>query len=109
MIRFAASLITGLVLNVSFVETAAAQSRPDTTRMSCAAARALVTRHGAIVLGTGRSLYDRNAPSLFDRYVVSRAYCMSTEVIEPAFVPTADNRQCFIGYTCLEPRGHDID
>jgi hypothetical protein len=70
--------------------------------MSCAAARALVTARGAIVLGTGSSLYDRNAPPLYDRYVVSRAYCSSTQVVEPAFVPTTDNRQCFIGYTCRE-------
>ena len=104
VIRFAASFITALALNAGVAEIAAAQSRPDTTRMSCAAARALVTRQGAIVLGTGHSLYDHNAPSLFDRYVVSRAYCMSTQVTEPAFVPTADNRQCFIGYTCRNPR-----
>ena len=100
--RFAASVIAALSLHASAADTAAAQSRPDTTRMSCAAARALVTARGAIVLGTGSSLYDRNAPALYDRYVVSRAYCSSTQVIEPAFVPTADNRQCFIGYTCRQ-------
>jgi hypothetical protein len=94
-IRFAAGFIAGLALNAAAAWTAAAQPRPDTTRMSCASARALVLRHGAIVLGSG--------PSIFDRYVSSRAYCMSTEVIEPAFVPAADNRQCFIGYTCREP------
>jgi hypothetical protein len=104
MIRFAASLITALALNAGVVEIAAAQSRPDTTRMSCAAARVLVMREGAIVLGTGHSLYDRNAPPLFDRYVNSQAYCKRDEVTEPAFVPTADNPQCFIGYTCRQPR-----
>jgi hypothetical protein len=104
IIRFAASFITALALNASVAQTAAAQARPDTTRMSCAAARALVMRHGAIVLGTGSSLYDRNAPPLYDRYVVSRAHCSSTQVLEPAFVPTADNRQCFIGYTCRQRR-----
>ena len=104
IIQFTASFIIALALNASLAQTAAAQSRPDTTRMNCPAARALVMRQGAIVLGTGHSLYDRNAPSLFDRYVVSRAYCMSTQVTEPAFVPTSDNRQCFIGYTCRNPR-----
>ena len=78
----------------SMAEPAVAQSRPDTTRMTCAAARALVVRYGGIVLGTG--------PSLFDRYVNTRAYCTSTELTEPAFVPTADNSQCFVGYTCRE-------
>jgi hypothetical protein len=104
VIRFAASFVTVLALNASVADTAAAQSRPDTTRMSCAAARALVMREGAIVLGTGHSLYDRNAPPLFDRYVNSQAYCKRDEVTEPAFVPTTDNRQCFIGYTCRQPR-----
>ena len=100
IMRFAASIITAMALTASVVGTAAAQSRPDTTRLSCAAARALVTRQGAIVLGTGHSLYDSNAPPLFNRYVNSQAYCSSTQVTEPAFVPTADNGQCFIGYTC---------
>jgi hypothetical protein len=108
MIRFAASFIIGLVLNANVAQITAAQSRPDTTRMSCAAARALVMRQGAIVLGTGRSLYDRNAPPLFDRYVNSQAYCKRDEVTEPAFVPTADNPQCFLGYTCRQPR-YDIN
>jgi hypothetical protein len=73
-------------LALILVESVAAQSRPDTTRMSCAAARALVLRHGAIVLSTG--------PSTFDVYVST----MSTRYSKPAFVPTLDNRQCFIGY-----------
>jgi hypothetical protein len=88
-----------MVLAMSPAECASAQSRPDTTRMTCAAAQALVTKHGAIVLGTG--------PSLFDRYVSSRAYCMSTELTEPTFAPTTDNRQCFVGYRCRESYGDD--
>jgi len=93
------SVLSALAFSVMLVNIAAAQGRPDTNRMSCAAARGLVVRSGGIVLGTG--------PSLFDRYVISRAFCMSTEVTEPAFVPTTDNRQCFVGYTCREPRGMD--
>jgi hypothetical protein len=102
--RLATAFITVLALNAGVAQTAAAQSRPDTTRMSCAAARALVQRNGAIVLGTGRSRFDPNAPPLFDRYVNSQAYCQRDEVTEAAFVPTIDNRQCFIGYTCQQPR-----
>ena len=78
---------------MSIAERAVAQSQPDTNRMNCAPAQALVKR-GEIVLGTG--------PSLFDRYVSSRAYCTSTELTEPTFVPTTDNRQCFVGYRCRE-------
>ena len=90
-------LISSIVAIVYVAETQPAQARPDTTRMSCGAARALVTKQGGIVLGTG--------PSLFDRYVSSRAYCLSGQVTEPAFVPTSDDRQCFLGYTCREVYG----
>jgi hypothetical protein len=82
---------------VVIVEAAQAQ-QANTTRMSCAAARQLVTRQGAIVLRTSATTYDR--------YVVSRAYCMNTEITEAAFVPTADERRCFVGYRCREPQGN---
>jgi hypothetical protein len=100
--RLAMALIPSLALSVSVAATdiAAAQGRPDTSRMSCASARQLVSRHGAIVLSTG--------PSTFDRFVSNRSYCMPTEQTEPAFVRTTDNRQCFVGYTCREPE-HDVD
>ena len=79
------------------VDAAQAQ-QANTTRMSCAAAQQLVTRQGAIVLRTSATTYNR--------YVSSRAYCMRTEINEPAFVPAADDRQCFVGYTCREPLGN---
>ena len=79
---------------MSIAERAVAQSQPDTNRMTCGAAQALVMKRGEIVLGTG--------PSLFDRYVSSRASCTSTELTEPTFVPTTDNRQCFAGYRCKQ-------
>lgn len=71
-----------------------AQARPDTTRMACAQAYSLVNRSGAIVLSTGGHT--------FDRFVRHRGYCTQTENIEPAFVRTRNNRQCFVGYTCEE-------
>jgi hypothetical protein len=79
------------------VVPARAQVQADSTRMTCEAARQLVTRQGAAVL--------RTSPTTYNRYVSTRASCMSTEITEPAFVPTADERQCFIGYTCREPLG----
>ena len=78
------------------LDVAGAQ-QSNTTRMGCAAARDLVTRQGAIVLRTGATTYDR--------YVATRAYCMVTEITETAFVPTADARNCLIGYKCREPTG----
>lgn len=71
-----------------------AQGRPNTVNMSCAQARSVVANAGAIVLGTGGQTYDR--------FVDSRGYCTPSEETDPAFAPTADNRQCFIGYRCRE-------
>lgn len=90
--------VLSIAVIASFMaEHAAAEARPDTNRMTCAASQALVIKHRAIVLGTG--------PSLFDRYVSSRAHCTSGDLTEPAFVPTADDRQCWVGYTCRQRYG----
>ena len=78
-------------------QSMSAEARPDTNRMTCAAANALVMKQGAIVLGTGSSV--------FDRYVSSRAYCTSGDWTEPAFVPTVDNGQCWVGHTCRQRYG----
>ncbi len=73
---------------------ALAQPRPLTPLMSCGQASQLVASRGAIVLGTGRYTYDR--------YVSSQAFCLRTEYVRPAWVPTADAPQCFVGYTCTD-------
>lgn len=75
--------------------SAFAQGRPDSTAMSCAQARGVVARAGAIVLGTG-------GPT-FDRVVTSGQFCTPDEFTQPFWAPTADIRQCMVGYTC-EPR-----
>ena len=93
---FNAVLSIAVIASV-MAEHAAAEARPDTSRMTCAAAQALVMKQGAIVLGTG--------PAIFDRYVSSSAHCTSGDLTEPAFVPTADNRQCWVGYTCRQRYG----
>ena len=76
------------------VGTSGAEARPNTTKMSCKAAAALVASYGAIVLSTG--------PTTYDRYVSDGGYCNPDEITKPAFVPTADNPQCFIGYYCFQ-------
>jgi hypothetical protein len=80
---------------------ALAQPRPDSTRMSCRQAAGLVQARGALVLGTGRHTYDR--------YVRDRSFCEITEIAEPAFAPTLDTPQCFVGYVCKEPSGRMWD
>ena len=70
-----------------------AQDRPLSEGMSCASAKRLVARRGAVVLYTGRDTYDR--------YVSNQGYCQREQTVQPARVPTADNPQCFVGYRCI--------
>ena len=75
--------------------TSAQAQRLSTTAMSCGQARALVTRQGGIVLGTGGQTYDR--------FVRDRSFCEVTEITVPAYVPAGDTPRCFVGYRCIEP------
>ncbi|HEY9214707.1 MAG TPA: hypothetical protein VIQ29_17895 [Ancylobacter sp.] len=72
-----------------------AQARPDSLAMSCASASALVRDNGAVVIGTG--------PNLFERFVASAGFCQSQRT-EPAWIPTADQRQCLVGQRCRDRR-----
>lgn len=78
-----------------------AWARPMSTSMSCAQTAALVRSQGAVVIGTG--------PELYDRYVNDKRFCYPEQDLKPEWVPTRDQRQCFIGYTCYDPsRDHDF-
>lgn len=86
-------LILNLVLILALAPSVAfAQSRPMTPSLDCASARQLVSRAGAIVLGTGTNT--------FDRYVRDRSFCQLAEILDPAWVPTRDVAQCPVGYRC---------
>jgi hypothetical protein len=83
-----------LAATLSILATAAyAQGRPDTRAMSCGQAAALVEARGAVVLTTG--------PDLYDRFVRDQGFCTRERAVEPAYEPTADKAQCFIGYRCV--------
>ncbi len=71
-----------------------AQSRPSTTAMTCEANKALVNSRQAVVLGTGRDLYER--------FVSTQAQCEPGQTTEPAFAPASDNPQCMVGWRCKE-------
>ncbi|KPF69192.1 hypothetical protein IP69_10885 [Bosea sp. AAP35] len=71
---------------------AMAQPRPSTPERSCAANRQSVAANGAIVLGTGGHT--------FDRFVRDRGFCQHGDFLEPAYVPSRDTAQCFVGYRC---------
>ena len=87
MKRFTLSLM--LVLAAG---SALAQSRPSTLTRTCAANRQSVDANGAIVLGTGGFTYDR--------FVRDPGFCSHGEFLEPAWVPSRDTAQCFIGFRC---------
>ena len=89
--RFA--LFAGLLAAAApLASEAQAQSRPNSTRLSCAQAAGLVAARGAVVMTTG--------PNTYDRYVRDRRFCTPIETTRPAWVATRDSRQCMVGYTC---------
>ncbi|MCJ8142154.1 hypothetical protein MKI84_04425 [Ancylobacter sp. A5.8] len=84
-----------LVLPLALMAAPAmAQSMPNSLNMTCASARELVRREGAVVIGTG--------PVIYERYVANRGYCTVGQQTEPAWVQTADQEQCYIGSRCRE-------
>ena len=73
---------------------AAAQVGPPTSQRTCGANRQLVLKDGAVVLDT--------SPSTYARFVRSSAECLVDQFPEPAWVPSSNNPQCFIGYRCKD-------
>ena len=87
------SLLPALALTL--IATAAmAQVGPPTSQRTCSANRQLVLRDGAVVLDT--------SPSTDARFVKSGAECLVGQFPEPAWVPSSNNPQCFIGYRCRD-------
>lgn len=86
-----------LLLSLSFLlmAPALAQALPDSLRMSCASARALVQQQGAVVIGTG--------PNIYERFVTEAGKCYSQRS-EPAWIATADQEKCLVGQRCRDRR-----
>jgi hypothetical protein len=85
--------ISALAL-ISIATAATAQVGPPTSQRTCSANRQLVLREGAVVLDTG--------PSTFARFVKNGSECTVDQFPEPAWVPSSNNPQCFIGYRCKD-------
>ena len=73
---------------------AASQIGPPTSQRTCGANRQLVMKEGAVVLDTG--------PSTYARFVKNGSACLVDQFPEPAWVPSSNNPQCFIGYRCKD-------
>ena len=84
-----------LYLSLCLVSTAVfAETRLYASTMPCATAAHLVQDRGAAIVATGSTT--------FDRIVRDARFCQRTESLEGAFLATADNPACFIGYRCQE-------
>ena len=86
-----------LILSASFLVGTLAHAA-DSRNMTCAETRQFVSNHGAVILHYGDGLYDR--------YVSSGQYCERDQVTEPAWLPTSNSSECFVGYTCREIYGN---
>ena len=75
---------------------AIAQVGPPTSQRTCSANRQLVMREGQVVLDTG--------PNTYARFVKNGSECLLDTFPEPAWVPSSNNPQCFIGYRCRDSR-----
>lgn len=75
-----------------FLSVSAQAAMPNSRKLSCADAIALVQQNGAIVFTT--------KPGIFDRYVAGRQFCERGENLSRASVPTLDNESCPVGYVC---------
>jgi hypothetical protein len=82
-------LLAGLMIGSV---SASAYARVYTTNHTCSEVKNIVRTYGAVVLYTSAYTYDR--------YVYHGGYCALGEVTHAAWVPTADNASCLIGYTC---------
>ena len=87
-------LLPALALTLATATTATAQVGPPTSQRTCGANRQLVMRDGAVVLDT--------SPQTYARFVRSGAECLVGQFPEPAWVPSSNNPQCFIGYRCKD-------
>lgn len=92
--RHAARWAAALGLTALGTWPAAGQGRPDTTRLSCAGANALVRERGAVVLSTG--------PVAYERVVAHGGFCEADTTPVPDYLRTADERSCFVGYRCKD-------
>lgn len=88
VLRIPAALVGALIA------TAAAAQQPYSPELSCRSLEKIMKSRGAVVIGT--------SPTEYDRYVNSSQFCYSSQHTVAAWVPSADEADCFVGYTCRE-------
>ena len=83
-------LLPALLLGLA--TASGAQAHQASTKLTCAAAAALVRQQGEVLFDT--------SPTTFDRYVRDGSFCPLGRRLAAAFIPTRDNPLCMAGYTC---------
>ncbi|MBK25709.1 MAG: hypothetical protein CME70_17050 [Halobacteriovorax sp.] len=83
-----------LTLAVCLVSVSAF-ARPDTTTMSCNAAKSKVNNAGSIVLGIGNQ-------GIYDLFHSRRNACKHGEEANRAYVRTMDMKKCKVGFVCKD-------
>ncbi|GJD52080.1 hypothetical protein OPKNFCMD_4842 [Methylobacterium crusticola] len=87
-------LLAGLVPTLLAPSPAPAQERLPAPALRCGEVAAVVTRRGAVLVGTG--------PFTYARLVRDTGFCTIEETTRPFFGPSADAPQCFLGYECRD-------
>jgi len=87
-----------LIVLAAALSNGLAQGAEFTPALPCRAAANMVATRGAVVLATSADRYDR--------YVSNQGQCSRDEELRPAWVQSADNAACFIGYTCEHVYGN---
>lgn len=84
-------ILLSAILSIAATD-AFAISKYDISEMSCATVQALLQTEGEAILSyPSDSIFGL---AIYDRYVRSRQYCASGEIIRRAGVPTADRKYC---------------
>ncbi len=92
---FSLGLMFGcLAVGVSSLHVSAQGGRPSRTSLTCAQAKSMVDKRGAVVMTTGGGK--------FERFVSGTRYCPMGATTKPTYARTKDNAKCLVGETCEE-------
>lgn len=92
MLRF--SLALAVLLTMAAPAGAGAQGRLQTRSLTCPALKALVAKAGTAILASSEFVYETVHSNGGD--------CQQDETSAPAYEPTSDERDCFVGWRCKQ-------
>lgn len=88
------TVTTALCLAAFLAGSAVAAERQSTRGLSCSAIKALVTRDGEVVLASSETAYET--------VLADGGACQNGDSGSPAYVPSADEANCFAGWRCTQ-------